>query len=159
MTEPVYYLTIPGGRKRVSKEEYLAAHGRSSAAVHEPAPVALGPTDLDGAMASLDAFHRTNGLPPIAARNAKAPPIRAPAPMPVTGSTVGIPSLSYEQQMQAGADAARRLLHPEPETIEQQARRAQAIRVARVQEEDRRATKAKAERQAGAEAARALLGR
>ncbi|RYB06237.1 hypothetical protein [Lichenibacterium ramalinae] len=123
------------------------------------APVSLGPTDLDGAMASLDAFHRANGLPPIAARNAKAPPIRVPAPMPVNGSTVGIPSLTYEQQMQAGAEAARRHLHPEAMTIEQQALRAQAVRAERVQEEDRRATKAKAERQAGAEAARSLLGR
>ena len=124
-----------------------------------PAPVSLGPTDLDGAMASLDAFHRANGLPPVAARNAKAPPMRVPASLPVAGSTVGIPSLTYEQQMQAGADAARRLLHPEALTVEEQARRAQAIRVARVQEEDRRAIAAKAERQAGAEAARTLLGR
>lgn len=159
MTEPVYYLTIPGGRKRVSKEEYLAAHGMSSAAVHEPAPVSLGPTDLDGAMASLDAFHRANGLPPISARNVKAPPIRAPASAAACVPAATTPALTFEQQMQAGADAARRLLHPEPETIEQQARRAQAIRAEQVQEEDRRAAKAKAERQAGAEAARTLLGR
>ena len=114
-------------------------------------PASLGPTDLDGAMASLDAFHRANGLPPIAARGA-----RVHVPVEVAAAA---PALTIEAQMQAGADAARRLLHPEAMTIEQQALRAQAVRAERVQEEDRRATKAKAERQAGAEAARTLLGR
>ena len=123
------------------------------------APVSLGPTDLDGAMASLDAFHRTNGLPPIAARNAKALPTRVSAPPLAAVPIAATPALTFEQQMQAGAEAARRHLHPEAMTIEQQALRAQAVRAERVQEEDRRATKAKAERQAGAEAARTLLGR